>query len=126
MADYATIDDVQDGFRDLAEAEKDKAEALISEAAIIIDAYNADASADVKNVVTCRMVRRAIGDGDGANASLPIGATQASIGALGYSQSWTYGTGSSGELYLTSLEKRILGVGNRIGAHSPLEDMADD
>lgn len=126
MADYATIDDVQDGFRDLAEAEKDKAEALISEAAIIIDAYNADASADVKNVVTCRMVRRAIGDGDGANASLPIGATQASIGALGYSQSWTYGTGSSGELYLTSLEKRILGVGNRIGSHSPLEDIADD
>lgn len=126
MADYATIDDVKNGFRDLSETEISKATALISEAGVIIDAYNADASADVKKVVICRMIRRAVGEGDGANASLPIGATQASIGALGYSQSWTYGTGSSGELYLTSLEKRILGVGNRIGSHSPLEDIADD
>ena len=86
MADYATIDDVKNGFRDLSETEISKATALISEAGVIIDAYNVDASADVKKVVTCRMIRRAVGEGDGANASLPIGATQASIGALGYSQ----------------------------------------
>ena len=42
---------------------------------------------------------------------------------MGYSQSWTMGTGSSGELYLSKLERRLLGVGDRIGAHSPLEGM---
>ena len=31
--------------------------------------------------------------------------------------------GSSGELYLSKLEKRLLGLGSRVGAHSPLEDL---
>ena len=31
--------------------------------------------------------------------------------------------GSVGELYLSKLEKRLLGVGNRIGARSPVEDL---
>ena len=31
--------------------------------------------------------------------------------------------GSSGELYLSKLEKKLLGVGDKIGAHSPLEDL---
>ena len=43
--------------------------------------------------------------------------------ALGYSQSWTMGSGSSGELYLSKLEKKLLGVGSKIGARSPLEDL---
>lgn len=31
--------------------------------------------------------------------------------------------GSAGELYLSKLEKKLLGVGNRIGSHSPVEDL---
>ena len=31
--------------------------------------------------------------------------------------------GSSGELYLSKLEKNLLGVGSRLGARSPLEDL---
>ena len=33
--------------------------------------------------------------------------------------------GSSGELYLSKLEKKLLGGGDRIGAHSPLEGMTN-
>ena len=52
-----------------------------------------------------------------------LGATQGTATALGYSQSWTMGSGASGELYLSKLEKKLLGVGSRVGARSPLEDL---
>ena len=97
---------------------------LLSDAAVIIDAYNAAAEADAKRVVSCRMVIRAIGTGSGAD--VPIGATQGSMSALGYSQSWTVGNGSVGELYLTKLDKTLLKTGNNVGSYSPVEDMTAD
>lgn len=97
---------------------------LLSEAAIIIDAYNPDAGADAKQLVSCRMVRRQLGEDDSTGGvSFPMGATQGTATALGYSQSWTMSGGSSGELYLSKLEKKLLGVGSRVGARSPLEDL---
>ena len=59
----------------------------------------------------------------GAAPPPPRGATQGPATALGYSQSWTMSGGSTGELYLSKLEKKLLGVGSRLGAHSPLEDL---
>jgi hypothetical protein len=117
---YATVQDVQDGMtRTLTEAEQSVCLTLLDDAAVIIDAYNAEASADAKEVVSCRMVRRAIGDG----GYIPMGATQASQSGLGYSESFTFGNGSAGEIYLSKLEKKLLGVGDKIGARSPLEAM---
>jgi len=52
-----------------------------------------------------------------------MGATQGSIGALGYTQSWTLNNGSVGELYLAKTEKQLLGIGNKLGSHSPLESL---
>ena len=99
----------------------------MEEAAVIIDAYSAAADADRKKLVSCRMVRRILGDGGGNDAPLyPLGSTQGSVSAMGYSQSWTMGSGSAGELYLSKLEKKLLGVGDRIGARSPLEGLCDD
>ena len=121
---YATYEDVQAGFRTLSDAERAVAEALLDEAAIIIDSYNLSASEDAKRVVSCRMVRRAIGDS--SSTSVPMGATQGSISALGYSQSWTMSSGSSGELYLGKLEKKLLGIGNSIGSHSPVEELVSE
>lgn len=121
MATYATVSDVEAGFRDLTTDEESICNALLEEAAVIIDAYNMNATDDAKRVVSCRMVRRAIGDGEGSQV-LPIGATQGSIAAGGYSQSWTISGGSTGELYIGRIEKRLLGVGNSIGSYSPLEE----
>ena len=95
----------------------------MEDAAVIVDAYNVNAAADAKKVVSCRMIIRALGDGA---ASIPIGASQASESGLGYSQSWTYGSGSSGELYLSKIEKKLLGVGDKIGAYSPIQELTDD
>lgn len=119
---YAEVQDVEAGFRALSKEEQTRCVALLSEAAVIIDHYNPDADADTKRVVSCRMVRRPLGDGEDG-VSFPMGATQGTATALGYSQSWTMSGGSSGELYLSKLEKKLLGVGSRVGARSPLEDL---
>ncbi len=117
---YATLSDVQARLaRPMSEAEQSVCSGLLDDAAVIIDAYNAAANAEVKNLVSCRMVIRTLGDG--ANAGIPMGATQGSMSALGYSQSWTIGSGSAGELYLGKLEKKLLGCGNSIGSYSPVE-----
>lgn len=117
---YATVQDVAAGFRPLTASEQTIASRLLVESAIIIDAYNANASADAKNIVSCRMVRRSIG----SSGDVPIGASQGSMSALGYSQSWTMGaTGSTGELYLNRMDKKLLGAGNAIGSYSPIQEL---
>jgi hypothetical protein len=104
----------------MSESEQAVCTNLLDDAAITIDWFNASASADVKKLVSVRMVMRALGDGD---TGVPVGATQGSMSGLGYSQSWTLSGGSNGELYLSKLEKQMLGKGNTLGSHSPLEDM---
>lgn len=117
---YATISDVQSRMtRTMSDAEQSVCSNLLDDAAAIIDAYNENATEEAKKVVSCRMVVRAIGDG--TDAGIPMGATQGSMSALGYSQSWTIGAGSAGELYLGKLEKKLLGVGDSIGSYSPVE-----
>lgn len=113
---YATVDEVEAGFRELTTDERNKCTALIGEAGVLIDAVNVGADATAKKVVVCRMVRRALG----SDVGVPMGATQGSVSALGYSQSWTVGSsGSTGELYIGKAERTILGMGNKIGASNP-------
>lgn len=118
---YATIEQVEAGFRELDADEQAVCTALLDEAAVMIDAAAPNADADVRRVVSCRMVRRVIGSTD--TDMTPIGTTQGTVSAGGYSQTWTVG-GTTGELYLSKTEKAMLGVGNRLGAHSPLEGTA--
>lgn len=126
MAAYATWQDVQARLtRTLGASEQTVCTNLLEDAAVIIDSYNAQAPADAKKVVSCRMVSRAIGDGD--NGGVPMGATQGSMSGLGYAQSWTVsGGGATGELYLERLEKKLLGVGDTIGNYSPIEELVPE
>ena len=117
---YATVSDVQARMtRQMSTDEQSVCSNLLDDAAVIIDAYNSEADAESKKLVSVRMVTRAMGDG--TDAGIPMGATQGSMSALGYSQSWTIGAGSAGELYLGKLEKKLLGCGNSIGSYSPTE-----
>ena len=119
---YATVSDVQARMtREMAQSEQDVCSNLLDDAAAIIDAYNSEADTNAKKLVSVRMVIRAIGDG--TDAGIPMGATQGSMSALGYSQSWTIGAGSAGELYLGKLEKKLLGCGDAIGSYSPTEEL---
>ena len=120
---YATVTDVENRItRTLTTDEESVCGYLLDDAAIIIDAFNSAASADAKLTVSCRMVIRALGDGE--PTGVPIGASQGSMAALGYSQSWTMGTGGNvGELYLSKLDKELLGYSNQIGSYSPIQEL---
>lgn len=122
---YATVSDVQARMtREMSEAEQSVCSNMLDDAAVIIDAYNFAADIDAKKLVSVRMVTRAMGDG--TDAGIPMGATQGSMSALGYSQSWTIGAGSAGELYLGKLEKKLLGYGNAIGSYSPTQELVPE
>lgn len=120
---YATISDVEARYQGLLDADqKAVCEALLDDVAVLIDAYNKNASSDAKKVVSCRVIIRAIGDTSGA----PIGSSQGSMSALGYSQSWTMpSSGASGQIYLDSSDKNMLGRPNRIGASNPFGGMCE-
>ena len=124
MSAYATVAAVAARMgRVLTPDEEALCGTLLEDAAVIIDATGTTATDDVKGLVSCRMVIRQMGTS--ADAGVPVGATQGTMSALGYSQSWTIGaSGANGELYLSRLDKKLLGLSNAVGSHSPVEDIA--
>lgn len=121
---YATYTDVQARMsRTMDTTEQSICTTLLDDAAIMIDATGSSASSDVKKVVSCRMVIRALGDGE---TGVPIGASQGSMSGLGYSQSWTISSGSTGELYISKADKKMLGIGNAIGSYSPIQELVPE
>ena len=118
---YATVADVQARMSvTMTEVQQNICTNLLDDAAIIIDDFNINASTENKKIVSIRMVQRALN----VDSDIPLGATQGSMSAMGYSQSWTMGANSSvGELYLNKLEKQMLGRGNQVGCTSVLEYM---
>ena len=115
---YAKFSDIQDRCRKKIEEEK-LCNALLEDAAVIIDTFNKLAPADAKKLVSCNMVIRAIGGGE--DAQVPIGATQGTVSALGYSQTWSMSSGTSGELYLSKIDKKLLRTGAKIRFRSSVE-----
>lgn len=122
---YATLEDIESGFRTLTTEEETACTALLEEAAIIIDSMAWNAPVDAKKVVSCRMIRRGIAGM--SSQSVPMGAIQGTVTAGPYSQTWNYGSGaSSGELYLSKTDKLMLGIGDKLGSRSPLEQFVCD
>ena len=120
---YATVADVQARMsRTMTESEQTICATMLDDAAVIIDTFAINAASDAKKIVSCRMVIRQIGEGE--DIGVPIGATQGSMSGLGYSQSWTVSGGTTGEMYLSKLDKQLLGCGNKIGSYSPVEELA--
>lgn len=120
-----TVDDVQARMgRELTQDEKKLCAVLLDDAKAMIDAAAPGAAADVRKIVACRMVIRAIGAGDKSGFTIPIGASQGSMSALGYSQTWTLPGGSTGELYLGKADRQLLGLSNSMGSYSPVQELA--
>lgn len=120
---YATVEDVQARMlRTLSTDEEAVAETLLDDAAVLIDSFKSIATDETKGIVSCRMIVRALGDGQ--DAGVPMGATQGSVSALGYAQSWTIGSGGGfGDLYISKTDKAMLGVSNSIGSYSPTQEL---
>ena len=118
MTTYATYEDVQKRLgRTFDTTEIEICNILLERAALEIDAYNDQASADAKKSVSVEAVARAMNE----TSDVPMGASQGSMSAMGYSQSWTMPSGGSvGSVYLSKADKKLLGIGNSIGASNPL------
>lgn len=121
---YATYSDVEARTgRIFSPTEQATCTSLLDRAALMIDSYSAatEKSDAIKKEVSVNIVSRVMG----STSDIPIGATQGSQSGLGYSESWTIGSGGSvGELYFSKDDKRLLGIGNRIGSYSPVEELA--
>ena len=124
MAAYATVSDVQARIPwTMDSATQNICAALLDDAAVMIDDYKESASTDIKKLISCRMVVRALGTN---SAGVPIGASQGSMSGLGYSQSWTISGGATGELYLSKSDKIMLGYGKKIGSYSPAQELVPE
>ena len=109
---YATIDDLELRWRPLTADESARAQALLDDAALMLDAVLSAASIqDVEEgalvAVSCNMVRRAMA----LSESGMYGVSQGTVSADIYSQTMTYAN-PTGDMYLTGNEKRMLGISN--------------
>lgn len=126
MAAFAKTSDLEARWRALKDDEAERAEALLEDAATIIEAeceragvtldHSSSSTASRLKTVSCEMVKRAM------VASVDQSAvTQGSMTVGPFSQSLTYAN-PTGDLYLTKRERRMLGIGARIGFASPWGD----
>lgn len=118
-----TVSDVQARMlRTLSSDEQALAATLLDDACLMIQTVAPGASDSAVKVVACRMVIRALGDGE--TGGYPVGATQGSRSALGYTESFTIsGGGGTGELYVSKSDRRSLGLGSAIGSYSPAQEL---
>ena len=121
---YAEVSDIEARWRQLSTDEKSRAAVLIEDASAMLSTLVAvdgsDEQATNLRTVCCNMVIRAMS----ATAADSYGVSQQSITAGPYTQSFSY-SNPSGDMYLTKLEKRLLGISvGYIGTIRPM--MAGD
>lgn len=122
---FAEVSDLEARWRTLSESEAEQAETLLADASamlsrlVTVDSSDA-AQAELLKIVTCDMVKRSMA------SSEAIGVDQFSITAGPYSQTQHFAA-PSGDLYLTKLEKRLLGItSSYIGSIRPKIGDSDD
>lgn len=109
---YATVSDLMQRWRLLSDAEQARAEVMLDDAATILDATVDIDEDDAKQAallktVSCSMVKRAmVSMADGM-----LGVSQGTISADIYSQTFQF-SNPGGDMYLTQMERRLLGVTN--------------
>lgn len=107
---FAEVSDIEERWHALSSDEQSRAEVLIDDASamlsqlVVVD-ENDENQAYMLKVVCCNMVIRAMS----ATEADTFGVSNASMTAGPYSQSWTY-LNPSGDMYLTKMEKRMLGI----------------
>lgn len=112
---YATPTDLEEIWRPLSDGEKGKAAALLGYAAAILDAelercrVKAEGRADGLRYVSCQMVRRAMASGADVGDYTSISRTAGSF------TEQIAPANPSGDMYLTSNERRLLGIQLRRG-----------
>lgn len=107
---FADVSDLESRWRELSTDEEARANVLLGDASAMLSALvtvdNSDyEQSELLKMVCCDMVIRAMS----ATASDSFGVSQTSMTAGPYTQSFSY-SNPSGDMYLTKLEKRLLGI----------------
>lgn len=107
---FADVSDLESRWRELSTEEEARANVLLGDASAMLSALVKVDSSDYEQsellkMVCCDMVIRAMS----ATASDAFGVSQTSMTAGPYTQSFSY-SNPSGDMYLTKLEKRLLGI----------------
>jgi len=104
---YADVEDVAARWRYLSEDEAARAEVLLEAASEMLDALvpSTEGKEALLKTVCCDMVIRTLALGVSDN----YGLASTNMTAGPYSQSWNY-YNPSGDMYLTKLEKKLLGI----------------
>ena len=109
---FAEVSDIESRWHTLSASDRQRAEVLIGDASEMLEAAlvcTIDVSDESQmqrlNIVCCNMVIRAMS----ASESDAYGASNMSMTAGPYTQSWTYAN-PSGDMYITKAEKRMLGI----------------
>lgn len=107
---YATVSDIEARWRALSADEQAQATVLLDDAAAMLSRLvevdkTDEGQAELLKAVSCSMVIRSMSQ----TASELFGVSQSSITAGVYSQSTSYAN-PSGDMYLTRMEKRLLGI----------------
>lgn len=123
---YASIEDLESRFKPLDPFEKNKAAALLSDAAVIIRAEMASAGvlidpndadqASALRYVNCSLVKRAL------SAGIDAAVTQASITTGPFSKQLTFANPTA-EMFLTKQDRRLLGITQNEGGFSFIRPM---
>lgn len=108
---FATVSDIEARWRVLSDEETSRASVLLDDASAMLSALVAVDESDagqreLLRSVCCSMVIRAMA----ATSADIYGVSQASMTAGAYTQSWSY-SNPSGDMYLTKMEKKLLGIG---------------
>ena len=118
---FADVSDLESRWRELSTDEEARANVLLDDASAMLSALvevdSSDAGqAELLKIVCCDMVIRAMS----ATAADTFGVSQTSMTAGPYTQSFSY-SNPSGDMYLTKLEKRLLGISTSyIGSIRPM------
>lgn len=107
---FALVSDIESRWRDLSTDEETRATVLIDDASAMLESLVTVDETDTKQAallktVCCSMVIRSMS----ATQSDVFGVSQATMTAGPYTQSQTY-SNPTGDMYLTKLEKRLLGI----------------
>lgn len=114
---FATVDDLEKRWHALSISEKEQASALLHDASALIRSQSPwqTLDADLLLSITCAMVKRALNMSDSGGVS----ATSQSVG--GVSESFTFAN-PNGDLYFTTLERKLLKIGAQTARSLPLQE----
>lgn len=116
---FATPDDLSSRWRQLSPSETDRAEALLDDAAIYLEAEfrRCDKTIDPEDefllsalkIVSCSMVKRVLASSGTTALGIDGDFTQLSKTAGSFTEQYTFAN-PSGDMYITAREYKLLGI----------------